>query len=207
MTEPYYGSTLARERRYYRHMAIVSDLEAMYARQAWTHSMDRICESQAEIRVLQFETRVLQQQRQDDHDMWTRAIGRIQTLEIARDPEHPDRLGDAGLAQWFEKIESVFHISKYTVECQVKFATCTLLGGALTWWNSYVRTVGHDAAYALPWKTLMKMMTENYYPRNLVVKGTDIESYTQRFQEIILLCSRMVLDESDKVEKLLGFMV
>ncbi|GJU48512.1 putative reverse transcriptase domain-containing protein [Tanacetum coccineum] len=112
-------------------------------------------------------------------------------------------------------MESVFHISKCTTECQVKFATCTLLGSALTWWNSHVRTVGHDAAYALPWKTLMKMMTENYYPRseinkletelwNLVVKGTDVESYTQHFQELILLCSRMVADESDKVEKYTG---
>ncbi|GKC95652.1 reverse transcriptase domain-containing protein [Tanacetum coccineum] len=112
-------------------------------------------------------------------------------------------------------MESVFYISKCTVECQVKFATCTLLGGALTWWNSHVRTVEHDAAYLLPWKTLMKMMTENYCLRselkkletelwNLVVKGTDIESYTQRFQKIILLCSRMVSDESDKVEKYIG---
>ncbi|GJU23126.1 hypothetical protein Tco_1156468 [Tanacetum coccineum] len=29
----------------------------------------------------------------------------------------------------------------------VKYATCTLPKGALTLWNSYVRTVGHDAAY------------------------------------------------------------
>nr|GEV72747.1 hypothetical protein [Tanacetum cinerariifolium] len=39
---------------------------------------------------------------------------------------------------------------------------------------------------------------------NLVVKGTDVESYTQRFQELIFLCSRMVPDESDKVEKYTG---
>ncbi|GKB86399.1 hypothetical protein Tco_0958671, partial [Tanacetum coccineum] len=55
--------------------------------------------------------------------------------------------GAVGLAHWFEKMESVFHISNCIVECQVKYATCTLLGGALTWWNSHVRTVGHDAAY------------------------------------------------------------
>ncbi|GJV15858.1 reverse transcriptase domain-containing protein [Tanacetum coccineum] len=58
-------------------------------------------------------------------------------------------------------------------------------------------------------------MTENYCPRseikkletelwNLVVKGTNIESYTQCFQELILLCSRMVPDESDRVEKYTG---
>ncbi|GKA05987.1 reverse transcriptase domain-containing protein [Tanacetum coccineum] len=98
---------------------------------------------------------------------------------------------------------------------QVKYATCTLLGGALTWWNSHVRTVGHDAAYEMPWKTMMKMMTANYCPMseikkletklwNLTVKGTDVESYTQRFQELVLLCSRMVPDESDKVERYTG---
>ncbi|GJZ06362.1 hypothetical protein Tco_0540155 [Tanacetum coccineum] len=30
--------------------------------------------------------------------------------------------------------------------------------------------VEHDAAYVFPWKTLMKMMTENYYPRNEIKK-------------------------------------
>ncbi|GJX66182.1 putative reverse transcriptase domain-containing protein [Tanacetum coccineum] len=34
-------------------------------------------------------------------------------------------------------MESVFHISGCTVENQVKFATCTLLGAALTWWNGH----------------------------------------------------------------------
>nr|GEU72564.1 hypothetical protein [Tanacetum cinerariifolium] len=89
-----------------------------------------------------------------------------------------------GLVYWFEKIEYLFHISNCVVEGQVKYATCTLLGGALTWWNSYVRTVGHDATYEMPWKTLMKMMTENYCPRKMV-----------------LLCSKMVPDEYDKVER------
>ncbi|GKC65292.1 hypothetical protein Tco_1097890 [Tanacetum coccineum] len=32
----------------------------------------------------------------------------------------------------------------------IQFATCTLLGSALTWWNSHVKTVGHDAAYGMP---------------------------------------------------------
>ncbi|GJS69138.1 putative reverse transcriptase domain-containing protein [Tanacetum coccineum] len=40
--------------------------------------------------------------------------------------------GVAGLSQWFERIESVFHISNCTVENQVKFTTCTLHSVALT---------------------------------------------------------------------------
>nr|GEU70873.1 retrotransposon protein, putative, Ty3-gypsy subclass [Tanacetum cinerariifolium] len=77
------------------------------------------------------------------------------------------------------------------------------------------RIVGHDAAYEMPWKTLMKLMTETYCLRseikriktelwNLTVKGTDVESYTQRFQELVLLCSRMVPNETDKVERYIG---
>ncbi|GJT81582.1 putative reverse transcriptase domain-containing protein [Tanacetum coccineum] len=43
-------------------------------------------------------------------------------------------------------------------------------GVALTWWNTHVKTVGHDAAYGMPWKTLMKMMTDKYCPRNEIKK-------------------------------------
>ncbi|GJR98305.1 reverse transcriptase domain-containing protein [Tanacetum coccineum] len=120
--------------------------------------------------------------------------------------------GVVGLTQWFEKIEFLFHISNCTVTCQIKFATCTLLGNALTWWNSHVKTVGHDVAYSMPWKTLKKMMTNKYYLRgkinkleielwNLKVKGTNVLSYNQRFQELALMCSRMFLKEFDEVEK------
>ncbi|GJX97549.1 hypothetical protein Tco_0353347 [Tanacetum coccineum] len=66
------------------------------------------------------------------------------------------------LSQWFEKIESVFHISNCTVENQVKFATCNFLGNALTWWNSHMKTVTQDVAYAMDWKELKKMMTVKY---------------------------------------------
>nr|GEZ44595.1 hypothetical protein [Tanacetum cinerariifolium] len=78
--------------------------------------------------------------------------------------------GVASLSQWFERMESVFHISNCAVENQVKFATCTLHSVALTWWNTHVKAVGHDAAYGMPWKTLMKMMTDKYCPQNEIRK-------------------------------------
>ncbi|GJU70943.1 hypothetical protein Tco_1262348 [Tanacetum coccineum] len=84
--------------------------------------------------------------------------------------------GVVGLTQWFERMESVSHIRNCAVRNQVKYATCTLLGNALMWWNSHVNTV----------------------------KGTDVESYTQCFYELALLCGRMFLEESDKVEKYVG---
>ncbi|GKA34342.1 hypothetical protein Tco_0720771 [Tanacetum coccineum] len=36
-----------------------------------------------------------------------------------------------------------------TVRTPFKFATCTFLGNALTWWNSYMKTVTQDVAYAM----------------------------------------------------------
>ncbi|GJZ56236.1 reverse transcriptase domain-containing protein [Tanacetum coccineum] len=40
--------------------------------------------------------------------------------------------------------ETVFRISHCSVENQIKFSTCTLLAGALTWWNSHVRIVANE---------------------------------------------------------------
>ncbi|GKD43645.1 reverse transcriptase domain-containing protein [Tanacetum coccineum] len=74
------------------------------------------------------------------------------------------------LAQWFEKMESVFHISNCDVENQVKFATCTFIGNALTWWNSHMKVVTQDIAYAMDWKTLKKMITVKYCPRGEIKK-------------------------------------
>ncbi|GJS75295.1 putative reverse transcriptase domain-containing protein [Tanacetum coccineum] len=121
--------------------------------------------------------------------------------------------GVVRLTHWFEKMETVFNISNCPLKYQVKYATCTLQDSALTWWNSHKRTIGVEAAYTMNWVELMKLMTEVYCPRNeiqkmetelwnLTVKGNDLTAYTQRFQELILLCTRMVPDEEDRVERL-----
>nr|GFB32126.1 hypothetical protein [Tanacetum cinerariifolium] len=76
-------------------------------------------------------------------------------------------------------------------------------------------TVGYEAAYGMSWKTLMKMMTDKYCPRNeirklerelweLKVKGIDLASYTQHFQVLAFLCGRMFAEEADKIEKYVG---
>nr|GFB39324.1 hypothetical protein [Tanacetum cinerariifolium] len=50
-------------------------------------------------------------------------------------------------------------------------------GAALTWWNGHVRTLCHDAAYAMTW------------------------AYTQQFQELALMCTKFLADETEKVDK------
>ncbi|GKD40280.1 putative reverse transcriptase domain-containing protein [Tanacetum coccineum] len=83
---------------------------------------------------------------------------------------------------------------------------------ALTWWNGHVRTLGHDAAYAMTWGTLKKKLTDKYYPKgeikkleielwNLRVRGNDVATYTQCFQELALMCTKFLADETKKVDK------
>ncbi|GJW12822.1 putative reverse transcriptase domain-containing protein [Tanacetum coccineum] len=161
-------------------------------------------------------------------DSHTSGTGARRPVQVARECTYPDFLkcqplnfkgteGVVGLTQWFEKMESVYSISNCTVACQVKFATCTLQGNALTWWNSHVKTTTPEAAHAMPWRTLKKMMTDKYCPRgeikklefemwNLKVKGTDVVTYSQRFQELALMCDRMFPEEIDKVEKYVGIL-
>ncbi|GJT73152.1 putative reverse transcriptase domain-containing protein [Tanacetum coccineum] len=86
---------------------------------------------------------------------------------------------------------------------RVKFASSTLLDGALTWWNVYVHSVTLDTAHATPWSDFKAMFIRKYYPRNevkqmenelwnLKVKSTNLTAYNQRFQELVLLCPEMV---------------
>ncbi|GJS81035.1 putative reverse transcriptase domain-containing protein [Tanacetum coccineum] len=102
--------------------------------------------------------------------------------------------GIVGLTRWIEKMESVFNISGYAIENQVNFATCTLLGVALTW------------------EVLKKKMTDKYYPQgeikkleielwNLKVKGNDVPTYIKHFQELTLICTKFVTNETKKVDK------
>ncbi|GJW26404.1 putative reverse transcriptase domain-containing protein [Tanacetum coccineum] len=72
------------------------------------------------------------------------------------------------------------------------YATLSLQGNALTWWNSHVKTTTHEAAHAMPWRTLKKMMTDKYCPRGEIKKlefemlefegkGNEVVAYTNVF--------------------------
>nr|GEZ45548.1 hypothetical protein [Tanacetum cinerariifolium] len=77
------------------------------------------------------------------------------------------------------------------------------------------RTIGTEAAFSMSWKELMKLTAEVYCLRNeiqkmesklwnLTVKYNDLAAYTQRFQALTMMCTKMVLEEKDRVEKFIG---
>nr|GEX22753.1 putative reverse transcriptase domain-containing protein [Tanacetum cinerariifolium] len=77
-------------------------------------------------------------------------------------------------------LKSVSSISNYIAKNQVKFSSYTLIRSALTWWNSHMRAVSQDVAYAMPWKTLRKMMTMKFPD-----ESDEIERYVGGLPEMI----------------------
>ncbi|GJR07672.1 hypothetical protein Tco_0790324 [Tanacetum coccineum] len=51
---------------------------------------------------------------------------------------------------------------------KVKFATATLQGRALTWWNGRIASMGIDAANGTPWTKVRKWMTEEFCPQSVL---------------------------------------
>ncbi|GKC48692.1 hypothetical protein Tco_1071437 [Tanacetum coccineum] len=69
---------------------------------------------------------------------------------------------------------------------KVKFAIVTLQGPAFTWWNAKIATMGLETVNQMPWTEMKQLMTGDFY-------------YTQRFNELALMCPRMVEPERVKV--------
>ncbi|GJR91564.1 hypothetical protein Tco_0215575 [Tanacetum coccineum] len=133
-------------------------------------------------------------------DMLTAALGHIQTLEAREPARTNDDTEDAGSSRVADTLAEIeanktsrngddSHDSgtasrrteRAARECTYSvFLKCQ----PLNFKAPEGVTVGHDAAYGMPWKTLKKMMTAKYFPRgeikkleielwNLKVKGTD----------------------------------
>ncbi|GJX69062.1 putative reverse transcriptase domain-containing protein [Tanacetum coccineum] len=122
----------------------------------------------------------------DPNNMTTEAVQAMIDQALLRNPlnggEGQGAEGVVGLTRWIKKMEPVFNISGCTVENRVKFATCTLLDAALTWWNGQIRSLG-PIAYTMTWD------------------GNDVLAYTNRFQELALICTKFVSTETEKVDK------
>ncbi|GKC45098.1 putative reverse transcriptase domain-containing protein [Tanacetum coccineum] len=222
--------TIVRDRPYHRHTALALDREVVYARIAWTGSEERSAAIKAHTQLTttlgRIETleardpkpqdgpteagsncvaaalveRDADRSRDGDNSHGLGTGGRRQ-VPTQRECTYTDFLkcqpmnfkgtkGVIGLTQWVEKMESVFLISNCAI-------------------------ISQDVAYAMPWTTLKRMITDKYYPKgeikklefeywNLKVRGTDLLTYNQRFQELALMCDRMFPEESTKVERYVG---
>ncbi|GJY00969.1 putative reverse transcriptase domain-containing protein [Tanacetum coccineum] len=94
----------------------------------------------------------------------------------------------------------------------VKFAAATLQGRALSWWNTQVATLGLAEANGKSWDDIKKIMLEEFCPeeeisrmedelRNLRLRDHDIATYTNRFNELVLLCPDVVPSTKKKISQ------
>nr|GEY33819.1 hypothetical protein [Tanacetum cinerariifolium] len=96
--------------------------------------------------------------------------------------------GAVELMRWFKKTERVFGISECVEGKKVKFVVATLQGPALTLWNAMVATIGLETVNQMPWTEMKQLMAAEFCP---------IE---ERFNELALMCLRMVESERVKVD-------
>nr|GEV25447.1 reverse transcriptase domain-containing protein [Tanacetum cinerariifolium] len=80
--------------------------------------------------------------------------------------------------------------------------------------DARIRSLGPDE-YLMTWEVLKKKMTDKYCLQgeikkleielwNLKVKGNDVPAYTERFQELTLICTKFVANETEKIDKYVG---
>ncbi|GKB06108.1 putative nucleotidyltransferase, ribonuclease H [Tanacetum coccineum] len=83
---------------------------------------------------------------------------------------------------------------------------------ALTWWNTQVATLSLAEANGKSWDDMKKMMLEEFCPeeeisrmedelRNLRLRDHDIAAYTNRFNELVLLCPEVVPSTKKKISQ------
>ncbi|GKB59217.1 putative reverse transcriptase domain-containing protein [Tanacetum coccineum] len=161
---------------------VTAQQEAMYARDAWGFSMDRIG--------------ALQHQRHESDDRLTRKTVRTRRSTTNQIPNNEGEVNQTALDQLVTQCvagalaamesnrsstqeetnrtstttHTFFRVSKVEDGDRVKYVACTMLDGALTWWNSYVSSVGIDAANATPWSKFKQMLIKKYCPRSEVHK-------------------------------------
>ncbi|GKD11469.1 reverse transcriptase domain-containing protein [Tanacetum coccineum] len=132
---------------------------------------------------------------------------------LACKPKEFDGKGGAlTYTRWVEKMESVRDISNCAANQRVKYATCSLVGKALIWWNTYIQPRGREAVVGMAWVDFKTLLKEEYCPNNEMKKlenefwnhtmvGPGHAAYTDRFHELAKLVPHLVTPESKRIER------
>ncbi|GJU15129.1 putative reverse transcriptase domain-containing protein [Tanacetum coccineum] len=167
-----------------RRERLAYEQESIQTRQDLARSEAYCRALEARVTVLETEVRRHEWQRQAADDLAVQHIMRTQALEAGA---RVDTLEDTGVVAAMAEAEASRVRNGYTqhgswtrpaqiardnctAASQIKFATYTLQDDALTWWNSHVKTTTPEAAHAMPWTTLKKMMTDKYCRRGEIKK-------------------------------------
>nr|GEW24493.1 putative reverse transcriptase domain-containing protein [Tanacetum cinerariifolium] len=191
------------ERLYHRHTAMIVEIEARYTRQDWSQAMDcnkavhaKLLALQAKVKTLYTEVRVLQTQRIDDGDRLTSHIqhwhNRFRELEGTRDAKPPKKtpMTDDAIKTLIAQgmADALAYYEANRDSRNGDYSHNSRSGGRRTVPTTReCTTIGHNAAYGMTWKTLMKIMTDKYCPRAQVpyrLAPSEMKELSDQLQEL-----------------------
>nr|GEW22667.1 hypothetical protein [Tanacetum cinerariifolium] len=125
--------------------------------------------------------------------------------------EYNGKGGDVVLTRWIEKMESVQDMSGCNIDQKVKYIAGLLVGKALTWWNSQIRTLSREVAVSMSWNDFKFMMTEEFCHSHEMQKletelwnhamvGASHAAYTDRFHELARFVPHLAEKRGNVVE-------
>nr|GEV50484.1 putative reverse transcriptase domain-containing protein [Tanacetum cinerariifolium] len=211
-------NTLFRDRPYHHRTAMLMDRESMYAREAWAYTEDRssaIATHKMEPKkrttratpatITSPTTTVINAQLQALIDRGVAAALAEHDADMSRNGDNNNDSGTGGRRQMTTPQECTYTdflkcqpMSFRGTEGVVKFVSCTLQESALTWWNSHMRAVEQDVAYAMPWAALKRMITEEAKVERYIgglpdmIHGSVKASKPQSIQEAIEFATKMM---------------
>ncbi|GJW17954.1 putative reverse transcriptase domain-containing protein [Tanacetum coccineum] len=129
--------------------------------------------------------------------------------------EYDGKEGAVVLTRWIKKMENVQDMSGCSNDQKVKYTAGSFVGKALTWWNSYIRTLSREDAVSMSWNDFKFMMIQEFYPShemqklkselwNHAMAGAGHAAYTDRFYELARLVPYLVTLESRMIERYTG---
>ena len=136
----------------------------------------------------------------------------FKTFNSAKPLKFSGSEGATALLQWFESIESTFRHVQCPNERKVDFASSVFQRRALTWWNGIMRDRGAEVAMELTWEEFKDLMKKEFCPRSeiralenefyyLKQDSGENRAYTDRFEQLSLLCPTMVTPLDRAIEK------
>nr|GEY23845.1 hypothetical protein [Tanacetum cinerariifolium] len=192
-------NTLFKDRPNHRRTSMLLDREAMYARET------QLTTSLGRIEILEARDPEPQEGPAEAGSSWLSCM----VIDVVMNGDNSNDSGTDGRKQMTTLRECTYTnflkcqpMSFQGTEGVVKFASYTLQGSALTWWNSHMRAVGQDVAYAIPWAALKRMIMDKYCLRAKVeryisglpdmIHGSVKESKPQLMQEAIEFATEMM---------------
>ncbi|XP_022007809.1 uncharacterized protein LOC110907085 [Helianthus annuus] len=146
------------------------------------------------------------------HQIYNNAQCNFKTFNSAKSLKFCGSEGATALLQWFESIESTFRHVQCPNERKVDFASSVFQRRALTWWNGIMRDRGAEVAMELTWEEFKDLMKKEFCPRSeiralenefyyLKQDSGENRAYTDRFEQLSLLCPTMVTPLDRAIEK------